>query len=332
MATRRAMNARLLRAVPLTFCFIVAVFLAPARADTAHPTTLRIGYQRIGPLVILQQQHRLEQALAPTAVQWIEFASGPPLMEALNAGAIDFGYGGDTPPIFAAAAGVDFVFVAFQPLPGENEGLLLPPGSAITTVEGLRGHTIAVTKGSSAHNFIVRILAAHGMTPADVQLRYLQPSDAAAAFARGSVAAWAIWDPYFAIAERAPGVRLLTNGVGVAPSNNFFFARRSYAQDNPALIAQLVDEINGAAAWAHDHPRELASVMTAVTGVEPGAEAVAAARGAYTAAFLTPAVVAQEQAIADRFAALHIIPGAVDIAAHVYYQPEHAPVPEKRSE
>jgi aliphatic sulfonates family ABC transporter substrate-binding protein len=304
---------------------LVLGLLAAAPAS-AEDTTLRIGYQRIGSLVILQQQHRLEQALAPVTVQWVEFASGPPLMEALNAGAIDFGYAGDMPPIFAAAAGVDFVFVASQPVPGDNEGLLLPPGSDITSVEGLRGKSVAVTKGSSAHNFVVRVLAAHGLKPADVQLRYLQPADAAAAFARSSVDAWAIWDPYYAIAQRAPGVRLLTNGVGVAPSNNFFLARRTYAQDNPAVIGRLVAEINGAAHWAQAHPGELAAVMTAVTGIDPAAEAVAAARGSYTAAFLTPAVIAQEQAIADRFAQLHIIPAAIDVAAHVYHPPVNAKV------
>jgi len=302
----------------LAFGIALALLTVPAMAQD---TALRIGYQRIGSLVILQQQHRLEQALAPITVRWVEFASGPPMMEALNAGAIDFGYSGDMPPIFAAAAGVDLVLVASQPVPGTNEGLLLPPSSGITSVEALRGRIIAVTKGSSAHNFIVRVLAAHGLAPSDVQLRYLAPADSAAAFARGSVDAWAIWDPYFAIAEREPGVRLLTNGVGVAPSNNFFFARRTYAQNNPALMGRLVDEINGAARWAREHPDALASVMTAVTGVEPAAEAVAAARGSYTAAFLTQDVVAEEQSIADRFAQLHIIPTRIDVASHVYHPP-----------
>lgn len=285
----------------------------------AADTILRIGYQRIGALVVLQQQKRLEQALAPVSVKWVEFVSGPPLLEALNAGAIDFGYSGDMPPIFAAAAGVDYVFVAAQPVAGENEGLLVPPGSEITSVEALRGHSVAVTKGSSAHNFIVRVLEAHGMKPSDVQLRFLQPSDAAAAFARSSVDAWAIWDPYYAIVQQTPGVRLLTNGVGIAPSNNFFFARRTYAQDNPAVIARLVEEINGASEWAKAHPADLAAVMTAVTGVEPHAEAVAAARGSYNAVPMTADISAQEQAIADRFTALRIIPSTIDIAAHVYH-------------
>ena len=296
---------------------IAGLILLAASVAGADAATLRIGYQRIGSLVILQQNHWLERDLAPLDVQWVEFPSGPPMMEALNAGAIDFGYSGDMPPIFAAAAGVDFVLVASQPVSGDNEGLLLPAGSAIATVEDLRGRAVAVTKGSSAHNFIVRVLEAHGMGPADVQLRYLQPADAAAAFARGSVAAWAIWDPYYAIVQRQPGVRLLTNGVGMAPSNNFFFARRAYARDNPAVISRLVDEINAAAAWARAHPGDLATVMTAVTGVEPEAEAVAAARGSYTATLVTPEVAAQEQAIADRFSTLRIIPAAVDIAAHI---------------
>jgi sulfonate transport system substrate-binding protein len=303
----------------LALILLLLTALAPASADTA----LRIGYQRIGSLVILRQQHRLEQALAPLgiAVQWVEFSSGPPLMEALNAGSIDFGYCGDMPPIFAAAAGVDLVLVASQPVPGTNMGLLLPAGSTVQSVEALRGKSIAVTKGSSAHNFLVRLLEAHGMAPADVRLNYLQPADAAAAFNRAGVDAWAIWDPYFALAQRRPGVRLLTDAVGVAPSNTFFFARRAYAQAQPAVMTALVDEINGAARWAAANPADLAAVMTEVTGVDAAAEAVASARGSYTAAFLTPAVIAQEQQIADRFARLHIIPAKIDIAASVFVPP-----------
>jgi sulfonate transport system substrate-binding protein len=303
----------------LALILLLLTALAPASAETA----LRIGYQRIGSLVILRQQHRLEQALSPlgVTVQWVEFNSGPPLMEALNAGSIDFGYGGDMPPIFAAAAGVDFVLVASQPVSGSNVGLLLPAGSAVQSVEALRGKSIAVTKGSSAHNFLVRLLEAHEMTPADVHLDFLQPADAAAAFNRGRIDAWAIWDPYFALAERQPGVRLLTNAVGVAPSNTFFFARRAYAQAHPALMTALVDEINGAAHWAEANPSDLAAVMAEVTGVDPAAEAVASARGSYTAALLTPPVVAQEQEIADRFARLHIIPAKIDVAAHVFVPP-----------
>jgi sulfonate transport system substrate-binding protein len=303
----------------LALAFLLLTALAPVSAETA----LRIGYQRIGSLVILRQQHRLEQALAPlgVTVQWVEFNSGPPLMEALNAGSIDFGYGGDMPPIFAAAAGVDFVFVASQPVSGRNEGLMLPAGSGVQSVEDLRGKSVAVTKGSSAHNFLVRVLEAHGMAPADVRLSFLQPADAAAAFNRGRIDAWAIWDPYFALAQRQPGARLLTDAAGVAPSNNFFFARRAYAQAHPALMAALVDEINGAAQWAAAHPAELATVMAEVTGVDAAAEAVASARGSYTAAFVTPSVIAEEQQIADRFARLHIIPAKIDIAASVFVPP-----------
>ncbi len=296
------------------------VLLLAGLSSASAETMLRIGYQRVGPLVILRQQHQLAQALAPlgVGVQWVEFNSGPPLMEALNAGSIDFGYGGDTPPIFAAAAGVDFVLVASQPMPGHTTGLMLPAGSTVQSVEALRGKIVAVTKGSSAHNFLVRLLEAHGMTPADVHLTYLQPADAAAAFHRGGVDAWAIWDPFFALVQRQPGARLLADAAGVAPTNAFFFARRAYAQAHPAVMTALVDQINEAARWAAAHPADLAALMAEATGVDPAAEAVASARGSYAAAFLTPSVIAEEQQIADRFVRLHIIPSAVDIAAKVY--------------
>ena len=98
---------------------IATALLLPAmgiarQARSAVP--LRIGYQKNGSLVILRQQNRL--ASLPAEVQWVEFSSGPPILEALNAGAIDFCATGDTPPIFAQAAGAALVYVGGQPARG----------------------------------------------------------------------------------------------------------------------------------------------------------------------------------------------------------------------
>jgi aliphatic sulfonates family ABC transporter substrate-binding protein len=305
---------RLFKAVALLFA--LATVATSAAAETP---LLRIGYQKIGPLVILKQQHTLEEALKPDGigVQWVEFQSGPPLMEALNAGGIDVAYAGETPPVFAQAAGVDLVYVGYQPLSGRNAGILVPKDSPIHTVADLKGHSIAFTKGSSAHYLTARNLAKNGLTFADVKPIYLSPSDGAAAFRTGRVDAWAVWDPFFAIAERDPNSNVLTANAPSA-TNAFFLARRAYATAHEAVIVKFIDQINNAAIWSGAHQEELAQTMTEITGVDLDAQRVAAARGSYTAAFLTPEAIARQQLVADTFFALKIIPGRVDVAAATF--------------
>ncbi|HWK45223.1 MAG TPA: aliphatic sulfonate ABC transporter substrate-binding protein [Stellaceae bacterium] len=289
----------------------------PLAARAATP--LRIGYQKNGALVILRQQKRLDGL--GFAVEWHEFASGPPLLEAVNAGAVDFGATGDTPPIFAQAAGADFVYVGAQPVAGANQAILVPRNSPIRGLADLKGKRIAYTKGSSAHNVIVSALVSVGLTPADIQSVFLQPPEAAAAFRNGALDAWVIWDPFLAIAEADPATRVLATAEGIAPTNSFFLARRSYAEQHPAVILAMLDAINGAADWARGHPAELADIMAEVTGVPLAVQRVAAPRGVYATQPLDATIIGRQQAIADSFASLRIIPAPIDIRAAVWTPP-----------
>jgi sulfonate transport system substrate-binding protein len=91
------------------------------------PKELRIGYQKNGVLVIARQQGMLERKLAAHGVEvkWIEFTSGPPMLEAMNVGSVDVGQVGDAPPVFAQAAGAAIVYVAGQPITN-GQGLFGP--------------------------------------------------------------------------------------------------------------------------------------------------------------------------------------------------------------
>lgn len=298
---------------------IAAALLALVSSQAQAEETLRIGYQKIGPFVVLRQQHRLEDAYRKDgiSVQWVEFQSGPPLMEALNAGGIDVGYAGDTPPVFAQAAGVDLVYIGYQDVPGRNAAMLVPKDSPIHTLADLRGHSIAFTKGSSAHYQTVRLLASAGLTLADVKPIYLQPADGAAAFRTLRVDAWSIWDPFFAVAERDANTRVLSDGRA-APTNSFFLARRIYAETHEPVIVKLMGQINDAAKWSGTHQEDLARIMSEITGVDIQAQRTAAARGSYAADFVTPAVIARQQAVADTFFDLKIIPRRVDVGSIVF--------------
>lgn len=296
--------------------------VASARvARAAGP--LRIGYQKNGSLVILRRQRTLEAVFGPQdiSVQWVEFSSGPPMLEALNAGAVDFGATGDTPPIFAQAAGADLLYVGAQPVRGESQAVIVRDPSPIRTLADLKGRRVAFTRGSSAHNVAVKALAQAGLTPADIQPVSLQPADAAAAFRQGAIDAWIIWDPFLAIAQQDAATRVLVQATAVAPTNSFFLARRAWAERAPGQVAALLDAINAAAAWAKDNPAALAGLMAEVTGVPIEAQRVAAPRGVYAVQPLDDRIIAQQQDIADTFARLRIIPARVDVRRAVWVPP-----------
>lgn len=207
-------------------------------ARASEPGVLRIGYQKNGILAVAREQAAIEAALKPqgVSVRWVEFSFGPPLLEALNLGAIDFGQTGDAPPIFAQAAGANLVYAAAQPKGGSGSAILLPKGSSVATLADLKGKRVAFAKGSSAHNFTVAALEKAGLSYRDITPVLLAPADGAAAFAGGTIDAWTVWDPYFAIAEEGQGARILVQAQDITPTNNFFLANKGFAEERPEVL------------------------------------------------------------------------------------------------
>ena len=209
------------------------------------------------------------------------------------------------------------VYLAAAPDPGKSTGILVPADSRIATIADLRGKRVAFTRASNAHNVVVRLLARAGLTYADIQPVYLQPADAAAAFRNGSVDAWVIWDPFFALGQRFPNTRTLTDAQTV-PSNSFFLAGADYAAQNPDAVSTFVEDTGRASHWATTHPTELAALFSSVTGVDIDVEKIAATRDVYTVHYLDAGVIRQQQQIADAFLHLGLIPHAIDVRAIVY--------------
>ena len=302
------------RRLAATALAMPAILTLPRPLRAAGP--VRIGYQKNGSLVILQQHKQLETS--GMAVQWVYFTSGPPMLEALNAGAIDFAATGDTPPIFAQAAGSKMVYVAGQPMYGHYEGILVKKDSPLKTLADLRGKRLAYTKGSSGHYLVLAALTKAGLKPSDIQSVTLQPPDAAAAFAQSRVDAWSVWDPFFAVAELDPANRVLIYEREIAISNRFFIARRDFAESDPATVHKLIEAINGVSVWAGAHPEELAKTMTQITGVPIEAENVAVKRDGYNALPMSPKIVAEQQGIADAFFKAGVLPRAITVSDAVW--------------
>ena len=146
-----------------------AALALPARAQALRE--FRIGYQKNGILVVAKQQRAIENRLKPLGVEvkWIEFSFGPPLLEALNIGSIDFGTTGDAPPIFAQAAGREPPLRRGPARGGSGAAILLPKGSTIQSLADLKGKRVAFAKASSAHNLTVAALEKAGLAYKDIQ-------------------------------------------------------------------------------------------------------------------------------------------------------------------
>jgi len=294
----------------------------PARAQ-ATPRELRIGFQKTSVLLVAKHRGALERRLAAegVAVRWHEFSFGPPLLEALNTGSIDFGYAGDAPPIFAQAARANLVYVGAIPSRGDSQAILLPAGSDVAEVAGLRGKRLAYARGSSAHSMAVAAVRQAGLQWRDVQPVELAPADAAAAFVRGSVDAWSIWDPYYAVAEAGRGVRVLRTGVEIERQNAFFLAGRAFAERAPNTVSAVLDELAAVAAWAEANRDEVARLQADNTGIPFDAVRRAVGRTAYGVAPVSDEVAAQQQRVADRFRELGLIPRAVVVRDAVWQRP-----------
>ncbi|WP_277373540.1 sulfonate ABC transporter substrate-binding protein [Pseudomonas sp. AA-38] len=305
---------------------LVALFaatLAFGAITQAQAETLRIGYQKYGPLVLLKSSGALEKRLAAQGVnvQWTEFPAGPQLLEGLNVSSIDFGTTGETPPVFAQAAGADLLYVAFEPPAPLSEAILLPKDSPITSVAELKGKKVALNKGSNVHYLLVRALEEAGLSITDITPVYLPPADARAAFERGSVDAWVIWDPFQAAAEQQLQARSLRDGSGLVSNHQFYLAARPFAEKHPEVVAALVEEIRQIGEWTRAHLDEATAQVAPLLGLSPEITRAAVERQNYGAQLLTPEVASAQQKIADTFSDLRLIPRRLSIAEVVWQPP-----------
>lgn len=287
------------------------VISTSAFAADAHAKEFRIGYQKAANTLVLLKAHgRLEKRLAPLGitVKWTEFPAGPQLLEGLNVGAIDFGYVGEAPPVFAQAAGANFVYVAYEIPTPHAEGILVHQDAPIKTLTDLKGKKIAFNKGSDVHWFLVAALQKSGVKYSEIQPVFLAPADARAAFERGAIDAWAIWDPFLEAAKRQSNARLLADADGIVSHHQFFLSARTFAQQNVDVLTITMDEVGKEGAWVREHYSEAAAQLAPIQGLDAGVIEAGLRHYAHIYKPVDANVLAQQQRIADTFSELRIIP------------------------
>ena len=308
----------------LAACLVLAVTAlsavsAAAQTPSGDPVKLRIGFQKSSTLIaILKARGTLERAVAPlnVRIEWGEFASGLPLTEALNAGAVDFSADvADTVPVFAQAANANFVYVAQETPSPSAQAVIVRHDAPIHALADLKGKRIAVTKAAGSHYLLLAALARAKLSPADVKISYLAPADARAAFERNDVDAWFAWDPYVASVEQEAGARILIRGDGLASYQRYYLASTTFAQAHPQIVDIVFKQLVEAGVWTKAHPQEAAKILAPVWGLDQATVERANTRRTYAVRAVVAKNFGEQQAIADIFYQAKLLPKPVDTAS-----------------
>ncbi|CAX59599.1 sulfonate ABC transporter substrate-binding protein [Erwinia billingiae] len=285
-------------------------------AETA-PKQVTIGFQKANIFALLKYRGTLDAEFKKQgiAVKWVEFPAGPQMLEGLNVGSIDLAATGDAPPTFAQAAQADLVYLAHSPANPKTEAIVVPENSDIKTVADLKGKRVALNKGSDVNYLLVSALENAGLSYKDVKAIYLPPADARAAFQRGAVDAWVIWDPYYAEVETNAKARLIKNAEGLVPHYTFYLSSRKFADTYPQTAKQVVDQLGTLSDWANKNPEEAAKILSTSTGLPQPIWQRAIARMPFGAERMTPEVFKEQQALADKFTQIGLLPVKVNVAS-----------------
>jgi sulfonate transport system substrate-binding protein len=226
--------------------------------------TLNIDFATYNPLsLVIKDQGWLEEA--GLEVTWVQSAGSNKANEALRAGAIDVGSTAGSAALLARSNGspIQVIDIYSQP---EWAALVAPDGSAITSVDDLKGKQVAVTKGTDPYFFLLQSLEAEGLAPEDITVQNLQHADGWAALQNGSVDAWSGLDPIMAGAEEA-GATLFYRNVDFN-SYGFLNATESFIAEKPEVAQAVVDAYETARAWATENPEETAAILAEVAGLD----------------------------------------------------------------
>jgi sulfonate transport system substrate-binding protein len=317
-------------AVGLSFSLLVAACSPsqpPANQAEASPSpvqerVVRIGHQKFDPFTLVKARGGLEKRLESlgVTVEWTEFQSGPPMLEALNVGSIDIGRTGDAPPVVAQAADAPLVYIGGSAPKDRSSALIVQSDSPIQTIADLRGKKIAYAKGSSANYLVVKVLAEGGLTLDDVESVYLPAADARSAFEQSSVDAWVIWDPFYAAAQEQSNARVIRDSEGLAANRDFYLANNAYVDENQDVIEAIEQETQNVAAWAESNPDEVVNILSPILGIEPAILDTVTKRRNYGFEPINNEMVAEQQEIADTFSELGLIPKSVKVS-DIVWQP-----------
>jgi sulfonate transport system substrate-binding protein len=291
---------------------------SPGASVNLSSVTLNVGDQKgTGAEAVLQAAGLLKTL--PFKVNWSDFTSGPPMLEAMASGSVDIGGVGDAPPVFAASGGEAIEIVGARETSGDQDALVVPKNSPITSIQQLKGKKIAYGSGSSANYHLLTVLGKAGLTTKDVSLVNLQPAEALAAFTSGSVDAWDIWPPYVQQVVAQDGAKVLAIGSQYGSPYSFEVASKAAVADpaKAAAIKVYLATLDKAYEWTAAHPTQWGALWGQAAGLPDSIMDVAAKVDANTPVPITSAVSASEQSLVNQFYSVGLIPTKVDMSSYI---------------
>jgi len=292
---------------------------------------LSIGYQRYGLLPLLKATGALERTLAKQGVrvQWREFPSGIPLIEALQSAPLGLGLVGEGPPVFAQAARIPIVYLAAEAPAPEREAIVVHADSPIHSVSQLRGKTVMLSRGSNVHYFLILALEEAKVDYRDIEVVYVSPEHAHSMFESRRVDAWATWDPFLGSVRELAAARVLRDARGLTENTSYYIAHRDFADQRRDLIEIFLSEVNSAARWASENGRRALELLGSQLDVRHwNPDVFGGQLGAWP---IDEDHMASQQAVADTFLRVQLISRPVAVAEAGWPQPVTGAQPRSRS-
>ncbi|MER3493868.1 MAG: sulfonate ABC transporter substrate-binding protein [Mastigocladus sp. ERB_26_2] len=274
---------------------------------------LRMGYQQAGDLVKVTQV--LEKRLEPLGikVEWAQFAQGPQLMEAMNVGKIDLGNVGETPPIFAQAAGAQIAYVVGRRSDGRRSAIAVPPDSPIQSVKDIKGQKVVFQKASGSHYFILRALEDVGLKYSDIQVLSIPNVEATSAFLEGKIPVWVTGDPHLARVEKLGKAKIIRTAQGLDSPGGYYVGTKQFAIDNPELLRIVIEEIDKIERWAEANPKETAKLISPHQKLPLDVMDLVISRRGYGLRAISPDLIKEQQRIADYFYKNGLLPKPLNV-------------------
>jgi sulfonate transport system substrate-binding protein len=254
-------------------------------------------------------------------VEWAQFAQGPQLMEAMNVGKIDLGNVGETPPIFAQAAGAQIVYVVGRRSDGRRSAIAggggfriaVPSDSPIKSIKDIKGQKVVFQKASASHYFILRALEDAGLKYSDIQVQSIPNVEASSAFLSGKIPVWVTSDPHLARAEKLGKVRILRTAEGLDSPGGYYIAGKQFAIDNPELLRIVIEEMDKIERWAETHPQETAKLIALLQKLPPDVMQLVISRRGYGLTPISPDLIKKQQRVADYFYKNGLLPKPLNV-------------------
>ena len=277
----------------------------------ADPVTLRTGDQKGGTQSVMKAAGVLDGL--PYRLEWSQFAAAAPLLEALNADAVDLAFAGDAPTTFALAAGLRAHIVSPIRTSGAGTAVLVGRDSPVRSASDLKGRTVAVNRGSIGHALVLAVAEAQGWAFTDIKIANLLPGEAKTALSTGAVDAWCSWGVYIAQARLVDQMRVVVDGGGglltglsyLVASDDAIARRRDALLDFSRRLAV-------ARRWAQSHPDDYARVLAGEIGVTQPVARLVFDTEVPVPIPIDQRVIADEQKTADRYLAAGIIHARLD--------------------